>query len=103
MDSNLKDWIIEEADGGVVEAVVIGEAKNTGIPGYGLQPLGKVLTWLEAIRWIDYWFDSGYGSIARCNAIYAWTKSKVIFVHEYDGSTRIRSVPRNPCQCEPEV
>jgi hypothetical protein len=33
---------------------------------------------------------------------YAWTATRVLFVHEYDSSFEIYSVPRNPTRCVPE-
>lgn len=49
----------------------------------------------EAKPYLDYAYDSGFGG-DDCNRVYAWTPTRVLFVHEYDGSTSIRSVPRNP-------
>jgi hypothetical protein len=33
---------------------------------------------------------------------YAWTATRVLFVHEYDSSFEIYSVPRNPTRCVPQ-
>lgn len=105
--ANLKEWILEEANGETVEAVVIGEMGwgnygSDGVPNYDQQPRCKVLTWEEALPWIDYDFDSGYGA-PSCNAIHAWTASKVMFVSQYDGATKIHSVPRNPSDSKPKM
>lgn len=54
-----------------------------------------ILTWEEALPELEKEFDSGYG-LAGCPAIYAYTKTWVIFVSEYDGSTMINRIPRNP-------
>jgi hypothetical protein len=32
---------------------------------------------------------------------YAWTATRVLFVHEYDSSFELYSVPRNPTRCVP--
>ncbi len=97
--ANLKRWIEEEAAGEPIEAIVIGEAD---ICHRLLKEIwGRVLSWEEAASHLDYDFDSGYGG-AECHPIYAWTATKVIRVHEYDGSTSIGSVPRNPTPCKPE-
>lgn len=105
--ANLKDWILKEAKGEAVEAVVIGEMGwgdygSDSVPNYAQQPRGKVLAWEEALPWIDYEFDCGYGA-PSCNAIHAWTASKVLFVSQYDGATCINSVPRNPSDAKPEM
>lgn len=31
-----------------------------------------------------------------CHDILVYTSTSVIYVHEYDGSTTLRSIPRNP-------
>lgn len=51
---------------------------------------------------VDEEYDSGYGG-ADCFPFYAWTKSRVFFVHEYDGATGIVWAPRHPvAPLEPE-
>ena len=103
MDSNkatLKAWIEAEADGETVEAVVLGETwwKHDGydrILNYAKQPRGKVLSWEEALPWISYTFNDGFGA-PDCNAITAWTKSWVISVSQYDGATCPFRIARNP-------
>ena len=105
--STLKDWILKSADGEPVEAVVLGEMgwgdyNSENVPNYEQQPRNKVLTWEEALPWISYNFDSGYGA-PGCNAAYAWTKTKVIFVSTYDGSTRPCVIPRHPVDCVPSM
>ena len=103
----LKDWITEEADGEPVEAVVIGEMGwgsygSDRVPGYAEQPRGKVLSWDEALPWIEYDFDTGYGA-PSCNAITAWTKSWVIAISQYDGATCPFRMPRNPIDHMPDM
>ena len=44
---------------------------------------------------LDKLFYSGFGS-AGCDPFYAWTPTHVLFVHEYDGSTSLQAIPRNP-------
>lgn len=97
---NFADLIVEAANGEPIESVVIG-------PGYfydnapSAAPTGVMMTWAEAVKWLDYEFYSGFGG-AGCHPVFVWTKNWVHFVHEYDGSTSISSVPRNPCDCIPE-
>jgi hypothetical protein len=105
---NLKQWILEVANGEPVEAVTIGRMGWGGnynsefVPSYDAIPKNKAMPWDEAAKWLDYDFDSDYGSV-KCQAIYAWTKSRVIFVSQYDGSTSINYVPRNPSDEEPRM
>ena len=103
---NLKQWLLDMADGEPIEAVVIGQMgwgddyRSDGVPDYAAQPRFTVLSWEQAAPWLDYNFDSGYGAPA-CNAVYAWTASRVIFISQYDGSTTPHWGPRNPAPCEP--
>lgn len=55
----------------------------------------KPLTWAEAIPHLDYHYNSGFGTM-DCHNILIWTKASIFYVHEYDGSTSLQSVPRNP-------
>lgn len=102
--TTLENWILEESDGEPIECVVIGENGwlSNEIANYKDQERGKKLSWDEARKYLQYEFDDGFGS-PNCNSIYAWTKNKVIFVSEYDGSTSICSVPRNPIDCDPKM
>ncbi len=100
--SNLIEWIKDEAHDEPIKAVVIGKMGwgNESVPNSEKQPLGVILTWKEAKKWLNYEFSSDYGA-PECNAIYAWTKTRVIFVSQYDGATRINSIPRNPTPTMP--
>uniref|UniRef100_A0A6H2A6U1 Uncharacterized protein n=1 Tax=viral metagenome TaxID=1070528 RepID=A0A6H2A6U1_9ZZZZ len=105
--SNLKKWIEDEAEGEEIEAIVIGEMgwgdyNSDTVPNYDNIPKGKILTWEEAKQFIDYNFDIGYGA-PKCNAIIAWTKSKVITIGQYDGATWPYSLPRNPVDTLPTM
>lgn len=105
--ANLKEWLLLAADGEEIQAVVIG---NMGWPDYGDHALNaaarnrenwmRVLSWSEAAPMLDYEFDDGYGA-PECQAITAWSKNKVFFVAQYDGSTSLHYVPRNPIDHEP--
>lgn len=65
------------------------------IPNYAQMPFGKILTWPEAQKWLDFKYDAGYGT-QECPNVFVWTPTKVIFVQEYDGSTWLEHVPRSP-------
>lgn len=98
---------LEEAAGDEeIEFCVIGDMGWSD--GYGaderqagaLAAKGKVLPWSEARALLDYRYDTGYGA-PDCNAVYAWTPSRVIFVSQYDGATGVEWVPRAPVECDP--
>lgn len=91
--ANLVNWL-EKYSLEQIEAVVIGEMgwENSQ---YSSQKRGVVLTWEEARPMLDYEFDSGYGA-PECNAITVYTKSRILFISQYDGSTQLNSLPRNP-------
>ena len=85
----------------VVEAVVFTDLIDT----YGWPPIpeprnagivvGKRYSWEEAKPLLDYPYYRGYGSM-DCHSVNIWTSTRVIYIHEYDGSTWPESVPRNP-------
>lgn len=56
---------------------------------------GVLLEATEASKLLAYDYDDGYGG-RDCHALYAYTPTRVIFLTEYDGSTRLSSVPRHP-------
>lgn len=98
-----KDDILEAANGEPILAIVIGEF------GWGYRervPLqvstNQVLTWEEAASSLDYKYDDGFGA-PDCHAITAWTENTVIFVVQYDGSTCVQTIPRNPIDHKPEM
>lgn len=102
--AKLKDWILEEAEGEKILGVVLGSIDEWSrerlsyIPGD--YPEKRLLTWEQALPWIEYEFSNGFGS-EGCFSICAWTENKVIAISCYDGSTSPFSLPRNPCDCDP--
>ena len=102
-----KQDILNEAGDESIEAIVIGEMGwgdygSDGVPNYAAIPKNVVLSWADSQAFLDYDYDAGYGA-PRCNKITAWTPTRVIFVSQYDGSTALESVPRNPCNHEPSM
>ena len=104
--NTLEKWLLSEADGEEIEAVVIGKF---GWGGYREEeikvssiPYGKVLSFEDARQYLQYEFDSGHGA-PGCHAVYAWTKTKVIAIGQYDGATWPYSIPRNPTECMPSM
>lgn len=96
-----------------VEAIVFGDFGWSGFApgelGYDEQdpppvPFDKrriVMTLEQAKPYMQSWeFEGGFGA-PECYETYVWTNQRVIFVSEYDGSTGLNSVPRNPIECDP--
>ena len=86
------DWLSEEATTGQVELNNLmtrmdGFIKYDGLP--------------ESVRkLLDYHFDDDFG-LPDCNPITIWTETRIIFTREYDGSTWLHSLPRNPTDFKP--
>ena len=104
--SKFSQDILEVAGDEVIEAIVIGnmgwgDYNSEGKPNYQ-EIIGKVLSWQEALQYLDYEYNDGFGA-PDCHAVTAWTANKVIFVWQYDGSTGVTSVPRNPIAHMPEM
>lgn len=103
-NNNIKDWLLaaERACGEVIESVVVGihDNKKYDQPS-PLTDENIVLSREEALAKLDLPFDAGFGG-ADCFPVYAWTKSRVFFIHEYDGATGLHWVPRNPISIAPD-
>lgn len=98
-DPNFAQQIDEALDGEPVEGVVIGKF-GWGHEDRAVAVEGKVISWGEARPLLDYIYDDGFGG-ADCHAIWLWTPTRVMFVSEYDGSTTLTWVPRNPIDGKP--
>lgn len=104
-----KDELLEELQGEAIEGIVFGAY---GWDGYCEEDLEKPiplkfrekpLNWNQALPLLEGWsFDGGYGA-PHCYAVYVWTRTRVIFVRTYDGSTSLTSVPRHPCEGAPHL
>lgn len=93
---------IERAAGGeAIEAIVIGPFGWGGsyaedrITRPAPARRGELLSWEHARPMLDYEYDPGFGA-AECDAIYAWTSTRVLHVNEYDGATGVVAIPRHP-------
>ena len=51
----------------------------------------------ERSNWLDIEFNDSYGSVEGFSFT-LWTKDRVYFPVQYDGSEWCKSVPRNPCE-----
>lgn len=58
-------------------------------------PRDRLLPWAAARAGLDYHWDTGFGG-ADCPPVFAWTKSRLIVVHEYDGATHLGWYPLAP-------
>ena len=101
--ATFKDDILEAAKGEPIEAVVIGPWPTSYETAKGAVPpdrINQVVPWDQASAWLAYEYDDGFGG-EDCHPILAWTATRVLFVHEYDGSTIVLSVPLLPSAVEP--
>lgn len=100
--NDLEEYIGDEQ----VSSIVIGEMGWDHYNEVGKEISsdlkGFLLNWDEARPLLNYEYDSSYG-VPECHSVYIWTKSRVIFVAQYDGSTSITSVPRDPIAVIPEM
>lgn len=98
--ANLAKWIEAMAEGEEIEGIIIGHFHD--IDGPTPKPHANTLiSWNAARSLIDYEFDESLG-IESCHPVYAWTRSWVIAIAEYDGAHRPVRIPRNPISCEAE-
>lgn len=91
---------IEDEAGGAenIRAIVIGaEPWSSSVEEGSRPPVERnvLLTWQDARPALDYEADQGFGGVTT-DAFYAWTDTLVLFMGEYDGSSWVDSVPRNP-------
>jgi hypothetical protein len=99
-DSHAYDDLKEFLEPGEVVQVLklggwhTGNYNNPNIVPENIQD--KYLTLEQAAPHMFGWsYNKGFGS-AECYDSIIWTDKRVISVHEYDGSTHLISVPRNP-------
>ena len=75
-----------------------------GAKGWSYKVDGEpvVREWRDVRQKLDYQYDDGYGS-PDCHAVYVWSETQVAFVSQYDGSTNVCVIPRNPEDGEPSM
>lgn len=93
--ANFKQDILDALKGEEVEAIVIYNHPEHRFDDDKNPLNNKVLKWGDVEKELDYKYHSGYGG-QECHDIFIWTETRIITVHEYDGSTCLISVPRNP-------
>lgn len=94
---NLKEWILNAAAPEPILAIVMGEMMFDS--GYG-SPIHELITWKEAEPLLDCEVNTGYGG-EMIDGIIAWTETKIIVISDYDSSSDIHVLPRNPCEFQP--
>jgi len=106
MKNAYAELLDEMQEGEQVEAIVFG---NWGWDGFEepipkpvpIKKRNKILTLEQAKPYMKGWsFNGGYGA-PECYAVYIWTNQRVLWVTQYDGATRLYSMPRNPIACNP--
>jgi hypothetical protein len=85
--------------GEVLESIVFSRwslHRNEPNPGIPPELFGVVLTEEQAKPLMQTWSaEGGFGS-AKVYPFYAYTNKNVWFIHEYDGSTHLQPIPRDP-------
>lgn len=93
----------EERYGERIEAMIVGphDSMRFGDDEGHLPDECVILSREAGLAKVDQDYNDGYGG-ADCFPLYAWTKSRVFYVSEYDGSTGLDWLPRHPMVCEPQ-
>jgi hypothetical protein len=102
--ANFKQDILDAVGKEQIEAISILDElysygnqrpRNAFIISSGIK-LGKAYVDYHAmLNFLDYEYNSDSDS-QDCHDIYVWTNKSVFYVYEYNGSTWLESVPRNP-------
>jgi len=104
VSETLAEWIARMADGETIEGVVIGHFNGEADDVRETIPVDArtvVLSWEDAKSHLFYSPPAnGDGSI-NCHPVYAWTKSWVIFIRDYEWAVGAGRIPRNPVAGEP--
>ena len=100
--ANFKNDILEAVGDEIIECVVI---LDTIYCGWGddsprnsellVSKLRKAIPWELASSLLDYEYDDGFGTM-DCHDVVIYTNHSIYYVHEYDGSTELYSIYRNP-------
>lgn len=101
--ANIAEWLKKEEQytGEIILAMVVGPHDRDYRGENVTADTNTVVSRELGLAMVDEEYDNGHGS-ADCHPIYAWTKSRVYMIHEYDGATGPMWVPRNPMDITPE-
>lgn len=100
--ANIRTWL-EDAErdyGETIEAMVVGQHDNRRWDEPARADENIVMSREVGLKKVDEEYNNSYGG-ADCYPIWAWTKSRVFFIAEYDGSTGLSWVPRHPTDGKP--
>lgn len=99
MMRNFKQDILQVAGNEPILAIAVSAYRSYYYEKSGTSSdhtLGSLpVPWSVAAPVLDYEYDDGYGG-QDCHDIWAWTATRVLSIHEYDGSTCVIAVARNP-------
>ena len=102
--ANITECLLEREreTGETIEAIVVGKHyRDSWLEDRRPEHMrDKMLTRNDGLALLNVEHDDGFGG-ADCYPMYAWSKSRVYFISEYDGSTRLSCLPRHPVDCEP--
>jgi len=103
MMANIKDWLeaAEKQFGEQIEAMVVGRHYDRDYEDAKLPDENVLLSREDGLAKVDQEYDNGFGG-ADCFPLYAWSASRIFFIHEYDGATGPAWVPRYPMAIAPE-
>lgn len=101
--ANIKEMLLEESkeNNELIEAIVVGVHYDRKYDGEVRPDENIILSLEQGLAKLDEEYDDGYGG-ADCYPMYAWSKNWIYVINEYDGSTRLSSIPRNPINCKPK-
>lgn len=101
--ANIRKWLEEACaeTGESIEGIVVGQHDGTRSDTPVNADENVLLPVDVALAKLDVEYDNGYGG-ADCFPIYAWTKTRVYFIGEYDGATGLDWIPRNPINIAPQ-
>lgn len=101
--ANIRKWLedAEQFYREPIEAIVVGVHYDRTFTDELLEDENIILLRDDGLKKLDQEFNCGYGG-ADCYPMYAWTKNRVFFIHEYDGATGLSYVPRSPMPIEPQ-
>lgn len=92
---NFKKDILRVVNGEIIESIVIYNNPQDTYSDRKRPFHCEVCNWSDVENFLDYDYDDGFGG-QECHDIYLWTPTRIITVHEYDGSTSVYGIPRNP-------
>ena len=117
---NAYENIVELLEPGeILESVVFGAYGDNASPGVGerwkleygepdpppvpFDKRGVVLPIKQAKQYMQGWSCYGGYGLPETYALAAWSNRRIFFIVQYDGSTTLHAIPRNPTSFMPEM